>query len=105
MIKSVNGESGFFEVVTGEVIVYTSADREAVLRWAVREKTRELTKDSEAVGFRDRSVCLGGKATAGAVEFRGVVGRYLRALGLLQKPFGEESLLELIEKHEMNGSA
>jgi phosphopentomutase len=44
MIKSVNGESGFFEVVTGEVIVYTSADREAVLRWAVREKTRELTK-------------------------------------------------------------
>jgi two-component system response regulator FixJ len=27
------------------------------------------------------------------------------ALGFLQKPFGEQSLLELIEKHEMNGSA
>ena len=26
------------------------------------------------------------------------------ALGFLQKPFGEESLLELIEKYEMNGS-
>ena len=44
MIKSVNGECVFFEVVTGEVTVYTSADREAVLRRTIREKTRELTK-------------------------------------------------------------